>query len=451
MMKNDSVHPIASTNLDDEKEVDLKTALKNHHRRGDHHGCGDHHDDATVSWLINELSLRNLNDIDVVERIFRTGLSDMLIEELKKAALPGTGGAPDDWAEACVKMELINDFKELVDSLLNEGGLKINDKVFSLHAFSRSLFFERELKFVEYCPILNTLWDLLFDEAPTIEQIKDLLQTLVLISGLGLGASSGLFGVDFGEMQEALKRHSDPEDVSWSFCSKEVESRYVVPSSDRCSAIFNAGVLDSQWTHGHFNPSVNSTNNYASVDNSYGAAWALTLIDSYPLYSVLSIYSLALSCIFSVGCYLFITTTSFSLTSKRSDGTAGDECAHLVQAWWVFVRWIVLVSFVLWVLGTLATGYAYGTLAYVKFPNFAVETDRYFWKKPALISTGIGSVANYGMVALALVIGLWSMFSLGLANKCRIKNFLVNRRDSVRRRILSKKSSYPKSALSVAP
>ena len=390
---------------------------------------GDQHSQETISWLLDELHKRKLTDLDVVESLHRNGLLPALAEDIKKSSiLPvsigggGGGGGEaageyDDWTEASKRMDLLKDFLENIEHLANQGGLDLDNK--AIFALTLSSFRSSELSFLEWCPILNTLYDLLFDEAPTVDQIKDLLQTLVLISGLVLGGSAGLFGAaGFSDMQDAIKRHSDPTDISWSFCSKSALTNYVQPSLDRCQAVLN--------------PDNSYPNNYASEKSTYGAGWALALIDGFSFYAVISIFSLALSSVFSVGCYLFITTTSFSLDGKQSDGA---ESVHLVQAWWLFVRWIILVSFVLWVLGTLATGWAYATLAYIKFPSLAIELSPYFWQHGSAATTGVAATSNYGIAALIFWFGLWTLFSLGLANKYRIKRILLKRQKIVRDRV----------------
>ena len=386
-------------------------------------GLGEHHDFETVSWLQGELSKRRLDDLDVVESLYRNSLLPALAEDIKKTILPkalsgASGEGCDDWAEASKKMDLLKNFMDNIEHLAKEGGLDLDDKKsFSL---TLSSFRDSDLTFFEWCPIVNTMYDLLFDEAPTVEQIKDLLQTLILISGLVLGASAGLFGASgFGDFQDALKRHSDPTDISWSFCSKDSLVNYVEPSLERCTTVLN--------------PDNSAPNNYASGKSTYGAGWALSLIDGYPFYAIVSLYSVALSCIFSVGTYLFITTTSFSLSSK-SEGLVGEESVHLVQAWWLFVRWIIFTCFAMWILGTLATGWAYATLAYIKFPNMAIELSPYFFRKIGSTTTGVAASSNFGIAAFLFWMGLWTLFSLGLANKYRIKRILLKRHDIVRKR-----------------
>jgi len=395
-------------------------------------GLGEHHDVETISWLRGELAKRRLDDLDVVESLYRNSLLPALDEDIKKTILPiALGGASgegcDDWAEASKKMDLLKNFMDEIEHMAKEGGLDLDDK--KSFELTLSAFRDSELTFFEWCPIVNTLYDLLFDEAPTVEQIKDLLQTLILISGLVLGASAGLFGASgFGDFQEALKRHSDPTDISWSFCSKDSLVNYVEPSLERCTTVLN--------------PDNTAPNNYASAKSTYGASWALSLIDGYPFYAIVSLYSVALSCIFSVGTYLFITTTSFSLGTKKSEGPVVEESVHLVQAWWLFVRWIILTCFVLWVFGTLATGWAYATLAYIKFPNMVIEQSPYFWQKLSATSTGVAASSNFGIAAFIFWMGLWTLFSLGLANKSRIRRILLKRHDIVRKRTaLSRKIS----------
>ena len=258
--------------------------------------------------------------------------------------------------------------------------------------------------FVNNVPIVNIFWDLLFDQAPSVDQIKDLLNVIIIITAFSCGTAAGVYSAtSFDEIQNAILRFSMPNDVSWSFCSKVKDvSRLIEPSRSRCMAIVR--------------PDGTFVNRY-TIDNSWTGPYAIGLIDSFPYTANMAFGSLTTSLFLSFLMFLFITNTEWGSSIPNGNASA-------FEAWWRWSRWIVAVIMGAFVLGFYYLTYAFLCVVFMKFPSSTIEQYDDWNSRSDNLSTSLRSAGLFGYVILIFIIVLLFNMSMGLREKSAALNSL---------------------------
>jgi len=270
----------------------------------------------------------------------------------------------------------------------------------------------------EWLPCFNLFYDMLFDECPTVGQVKDLVNIVIIITGLMLGSSTALYAaIDFSQMQSAIERFSNVGDISWSFCwdaagDKLIDlSNLLEPSKSRCaSLILNENGSGSSTTY---------VNRYAT-DSYWGGAAAVELIEQFGLCANCASGFLGCSLLLGLLIYLFTTNTSFALSSD-----VAKEDIRLVAAWWPYTKWVALTMVLTLFVGVIAWMRAYTTLLFIKFPSRLFEEYDFWYKRSDAFTTPILSAYNIAMIFVGPIAAIsLILLSLGLANKYRCQRLL---------------------------
>jgi len=310
---------------------------------------------------------------------------------------------------AIVRLKILKTLKEF--DVANENK-KLKSEVQRL--FRVSDMFTQPL--FEWLPCANLFYDMLFDECPTVSQVKDLVNIVIIITGLMLGSSTALYAaIDFSQMQSAIERYSNEGGVSWSFCwdtagNKLIDlSSLLEPSKSRCASL----VLKENGN------STTYVNRYAT-DSYWGGAAAVALIEQFGLCANCASGFLGCSLLLGLLIYLFTTNTSFALSSDVS-----KEDSRLVAAWWPYTKWVALTMVVTLFVGVIAWMRAYTTLLYIKFPSRLFEEYDFWYKRADAFTTPVLSAYNIAMIFVGPIAAIsLALLSLGLANKYRCQRLL---------------------------
>ena len=295
-----------------------------------------------------------------------------------------------------------------LESALCDAGLSAKSRLIALRALRKyEPEPDRNARFL-LIPFLNVFYDLLFDEAPTVNQVKDLLNILIIITGLLSGGASSLFSaVSFSDIQTAIYRFSAPWDASWSFCnnlSLDQIKQLVEPSMSRCLSIVKGD--------GSF------TNRYA-VDSSYTGSFAIYIIDEMPFNANMAFGSMTSAIFLSVMMYIFITNSEFEIAERDEEANM-----RINAAWWKYARWSIVIVVFLLSMGLFYFAAAYLALDYIKFPSRVVETYDNWDLRYDAATTSLVSSYNYGVALLALIILVVVGMSIGLHQKTKEINRL---------------------------
>jgi hypothetical protein len=201
------------------------------------------------------------------------------------------------------------------------------------------------LKWYQRVPLVNLVYDLLFDEPPSVTNVEKLLNVFGIVSALLLGSVMGLYGsVDVGELEEADERY------------------YNSRLEGRCK--YNAGGQYSE---------------YYSV---FGGQYSFRLAFYYNM-AVVCI-SAALFC--TVLMYMCFTAHDFD-----NDKPAFDR-------WWKYGRWPVAFIMTAMMVGCCETFLAFMTLGEIKWPVDCMKTeDSLDFKKGWLSGMEFYSLQLYGV------------------------------------------------------
>ena len=265
--------------------------------------------------------------------------------------------------------------------------------------------------FFEWFPVLNLFYDLFFDEIPSSSQIKELVNIIIIISGLLIGSATALYAaIDFEQMQTAIERYSNTEDVSWSLCfQNSAPDGLIEPTKSRCASLSISGADGT---------GSGSINRYATETYWLGPA-AVNLIENFGFCSNCATGFLGASLLMALIIYLFTTNTSFAVSLNSA-----DEDVRLVGAWWPYSRWVALSMILNLFAGVLFWMRAYVTLVLIKFPSRIMEEFSDWPKRPDATYTPYLSAYNFLFVVGPMGIIALLLMSLGLANKYRVQRLL---------------------------
>jgi len=292
-----------------------------------------------------------------------------------------------------------------LESALSEAGLSAKTRLIVLRALRD---FEPEpdknSRLLQF-PFLNVFYDLLFDEAPAINQVKDLLNVLIIITGLLSGGATALFSaVSFSDIQAAIYRFSAPWDVSWSFCSNltsDQMNKLLEPSKSRC--------LSMMKDDGTF------ANRYAEYGNgAFTGTWAIGIIEDMPFNTNMSFGCLTSAIFLAVLMYIFITNSEFDKPEFDQEGNL-----RINAAWWKYARMVIIMIVMLLFIGLYYFAFGYLGLDYIKFPSRKAEMYENFSSRPDAATTGLVSSTNFGYALYAFILTFWLIMSLGLKDKTR--------------------------------
>ena len=261
--------------------------------------------------------------------------------------------------------------------------------------------------FFEWFPVLNLFYDLFFDEVPSNSQIQNLVNIIIIISGLLIGSSTALYAaIDFDQLQTAIERYSNTQDVSWSLCfQNSAPDGLIEPTKSRCASLTAAD-------------GTGSINRYATETYWLGPA-AVNLIENFGFCSNCATGFLGASLLMALIIYLFTTNTSFAV----GDNSA-DEDFRLVGAWWPYSRWVALSMILNLFAGVLFWMRAYVTLVLIKFPSRIMEEFSDWPQRPDAVYTPYLSAYNFLFVVGPMGLVALLLMSLGLANKYRVRRLL---------------------------
>jgi hypothetical protein len=168
------------------------------------------------------------------------------------------------------------------------------------------------LKWYQRMPVVNLVYDLLFDDPPSVANVEKLLNVYGLVTALLLGSILGLLGsVDVEELEEADRRYQ------------------VAVEEGRCW--YNEDYIDYR---------------------TFGGQYSFRLAFNYTLATAL--ISAALFC--TVLVYMCFTSHDFD-----NDKPAFDR-------WWRWGRWPVVFIFIATMVGSALTFCAFAILGEVKWP-----------------------------------------------------------------------------------
>ena len=217
-----------------------------------------------------------------------------------------------------------------------------------------------ELSWFHVVPAINMLYDLLFDHAPTIDGIDRTLQFFCLVNSLMLSVACSIpTGVDFSEIQEALGRWSNLNDISWSYCSSDTLSDHVYDK--HCQRIINDNFNGYAVTSSRIDEQ--QKQEAENKDHPYGAHLH---IYKFPFHMNHTIVLFAISLSVSLLVYVTVLNTSFKLRNNVSS-------TYVRQRWWMIIRWLILLALVTMVLGIVEFYHVFIGLSYIKYPSYYQE------------------------------------------------------------------------------
>ena len=160
-------------------------------------------------------------------------------------------------------------------------------------------------------PVINIVYDIIFDETPSHAKLTEMLNNVGLLSALFLTIAMAIpMSVSFDEIQAARQRYS-----TYPYNGFMTEDRVL-----RELATFTSGSTYCLGT----------------------GVWLTVII---------------------------LFTTSAGVESEE------DTAAHIRDLWWSYTRWIVLVILGSSLLGTIFTFFAFNRMIYIKYPDIYIEQN----------------------------------------------------------------------------
>jgi hypothetical protein len=167
-----------------------------------------------------------------------------------------------------------------------------------------------------YIPFFNLLYSISKEEPPASSKLRELLQLLLLASSLMLLTSASIyFSYDHNGIIEALDRWH----LGGMYYDRELYEKHYAPDCTEC---------------------------LGDVDDFNALNWRP--FSMFTGSAALAIVLLALSTLSSTMCYIYIIATSFR-------GPKRKPSKQMTKAMWVWIRILVVVSFVTFVGGTVFT------------------------------------------------------------------------------------------------
>jgi hypothetical protein len=208
------------------------------------------------------------------------------------------------------------------------GAVAASDNVPTTEA--QSFFnYDNLIKFLEYTPVINFFYDLFFDDVPTVDNIKELLNLIGLIDALVLGISfSVITAVDFDGNIEA-------------------DQRFMSHSND--TALNGYNELYESGDHWRLNEAAKGAPSAHFAENNMRAiTWLFS-----SLILVLVVY--------------------FDIVNKNFEGTTPSRSARLIKSWWDYGRLVIVVSGAAAFMGIVEAIAAAVPLIYINYPDYFVE------------------------------------------------------------------------------
>ena len=192
---------------------------------------------------------------------------------------------------------------------------------------------EKFILFCETCPGVNYVYDVLFDEAPDPQSVKELLNLFALIATLFLGSAYGLLGsVTFGELQDADER--------W------LNQSYPVEFSPQYEGNYYAGLYYSNTlVIKQEAPYLNTP----SMRLGYNLNYAISLLQG-------AIYTIILV-------YMDVLAKDFNTNSGRYNFIAFEK-------WWFYARAPILGIIIILILSLWGIYAVFNYVYMIKFPNY---------------------------------------------------------------------------------
>mmetsp|Transcript_2499 Transcript_2499/g.4540 ORF Transcript_2499/g.4540 Transcript_2499/m.4540 type:complete len:387 (-) Transcript_2499:102-1262(-) len=184
--------------------------------------------------------------------------------------------------------------------------------------------------FLQYTPFVNNLYDLFFDDVPSLDNIKELLNLIGLIDALMLGISfSVITAVDFGDNTDA-------------------DARFMIPSDDD-SVVNGYNELYDSGDHWRLNSvERGAPSAHFAENNMLGIAWLFNSL-------------------------VLVLIAYFDIVNKKFEGSTPGRSARLLKEWWNYGRFVIVASGVFAFNGIVAAMAASVPLIYINFPDYYVE------------------------------------------------------------------------------
>ena len=261
--------------------------------------------------------------------------------------------------------------KEYNDCLISRGKQPVTaEDVFFQKAIARWMEssesparkYDDDFRWYHWTPIINLLYDIFLDEPLEETHLKELLNLLGLIAALLLSVAGGFPGaVNFQEIQDALGRYSEKDDVSWSFC---------------VATTFNPSpILENQRYKTRCNRILELGNSYVTSPFSFLKGGGHFYINSFGNFMNASLGLMTMSLLGTIFIYMFLVVTSFEAprTGIVSQAELIERRRRLYSAWWKYVQIALFYVVICLVSGLFCLFYTIHSLIVIKVPDVFVE------------------------------------------------------------------------------
>ena len=189
------------------------------------------------------------------------------------------------------------------------------------------------IKFLENTPLVNFLYDLFFDEAPDVDNVKEMLNLFALITTLFIGGVYGLIGsVTHDELHSC--------DEMWT--NKTYVMGYVTPGS------YDDGNIYADMWYG-------DRQAWNSMNSGFPSAHF-----NRNIYLALSLLVTSILCILFV--YLGLLSKDYRTSSRRYNAISFEKS-------WAYLKYAMMIIAVAMIAGILFSFSAFADLVVTKIPN----------------------------------------------------------------------------------
>jgi hypothetical protein len=198
-------------------------------------------------------------------------------------------------------------------------------------SFDSSLYEDiTELRWYHTVPVVNVFYDVFFDAPPTIDQLKELLNLIALVSSLIFSVIAGLlFSYSFDDYEQAI-------------------ARFTVTDDDKYKGYGELGKIwgaNDPGHEGYADPYMFSIR--AIIDATVFLTTSIVL--------VLVVY-------FALGCTSFV-------------GPDNELSVEMIYAWWMFVKIPVAAAIFFMIAGIIQTFYASNNLVSLMLPDMTIANN----------------------------------------------------------------------------